>query len=79
VAIEETFGNQPALIREGGTLPIMAHFKKYLTDNILIIGLARPDSGAHGPNEYLHLVDFYQGIEMTCILFEQLAQKLKRG
>ncbi len=75
-AIEKTFGNKPAFIREGGTLPIMAHFKKFITDNILILGLARPDSGAHGPNEYLHLDDFETGIEMACVLYEELAMKL---
>lgn len=75
-AIEKAFGARPAFIREGGTLPIMAHFKEYLTENILIIGLTRPDSGAHGPNEYFHLDDFGRGIEMCCVLFEQLAERL---
>ncbi|MFA5865959.1 MAG: M20/M25/M40 family metallo-hydrolase [Phycisphaerae bacterium] len=77
VAIEKTFGYKPVHIREGGTLPILSHFRKMLTDNILIIGLARPDSAAHGPNEYFHLDDFDRGVEMTCVLFDLLADKLK--
>ena len=77
-AIEQAFGTKPALVREGGTLPIMSHFQKYLTDNILILGLTRPDSAAHGPNEYFHLDDFERGIEMSCLLFEQLAKKISR-
>jgi len=79
IAIEQSFGSSPSFTREGGTLPIMAHFKKFITDNILIIGLARPDSGAHGPNEYIHLDDYNRGIEMTCILFEQLGSVLKKA
>jgi acetylornithine deacetylase/succinyl-diaminopimelate desuccinylase-like protein len=79
IAIEKGFGNKPAFIREGGTLPIMAHFKKFITDNILVLGLARPDSGAHGPNEYLNLDDFEHGIEMTCTLYDQLAEKLLKN
>jgi len=77
-AIAQTFGNKPAMVREGGTLPIMSHFKKFITENILIVGLARPDSGAHGPNEYINLDDFNRGIEMTCVLFDRLAETLKR-
>jgi acetylornithine deacetylase/succinyl-diaminopimelate desuccinylase-like protein len=75
-AIEKAFGNRPAFIREGGSIPIMEHFKKFINENILILGLGRPDSGAHGPNEYMHLDDFEKGIEMACALYEELADNL---
>jgi acetylornithine deacetylase/succinyl-diaminopimelate desuccinylase-like protein len=74
--IETVFGQKPLLIREGGTLPIMTHFQKYLSDTILNLGIARNDCRAHGPNEYLNLDDYYRGIEMACLLFDSLERTL---
>lgn len=69
-AIRHAFGQPPALLREGGTLPILASFKQHLTESILPIGFSRPDCSAHGPNEYFHLDDFRRGICALCRLLD---------
>jgi len=74
--IRDAFGTAPALVREGGTIPILPFFKDKLTSTILAMGFARPDSAAHGPNEYFHIDDFRRGICAICSLFGELTRHL---
>jgi acetylornithine deacetylase/succinyl-diaminopimelate desuccinylase-like protein len=60
-ALAAGFGRQPALIREGGTLPILPVFKEMLGVDCLLLGYCRPDCNAHGPNEFFHIEDFVAG------------------
>jgi len=73
-AIQKAFGTQPVLVREGGTLPILPVFHEQLGCHCLLIGLAMPDSNAHGPNEFFRLVDFYRGMEMAAYLFDEMSK-----
>ena len=50
-ALERTFGSEPRLIREGGSIPIIQSFKDLLDVDTLMLGLALPDCQAHAPNE----------------------------
>jgi len=73
-ACVESFGIGPAMLREGGTLPILPFFKKQLTENILVLGFTRPDCSAHGPDEYFHIDDFQRGIKTACLLYQYLGE-----
>ena len=73
-AVKEVFGTEPALIREGGTIPIMALFKKVLGSESILIGFADPFCNLHGPNEFFHLEDFQNGIRTSAALFDELAR-----
>lgn len=42
---------EPAVIREGGSIPIVSDFKKILRADSLLLGLALPDCQIHSPNE----------------------------
>ena len=44
-------GQKVALIREGGTIPIVAHFKSILGADTLLLGFCLADCNAHSPNE----------------------------
>ncbi len=68
--LEKHFTVRPAVIREGGTIPILMHFKKHITDNILLLGLTRPDSAPHGQNEYFHIEDLEKSITFFIELIE---------
>jgi acetylornithine deacetylase/succinyl-diaminopimelate desuccinylase-like protein len=55
-ASEELFGNAPAMMGEGGTIPFMADLRTRFKDaQFLISGVLGPDSNGHGPNEMLEL------------------------
>lgn len=72
-ALEETFRVQPLYIREGGSIPIVSHFKEVLGVDTLLVGFALPDARAHSPNENLHLPTFWKGIESLARLYHLLA------
>lgn len=65
-ALKESYGREPVMIREGGTLPILALLKKVLGADSLMLGFAYPDCNVHSPNEFFHVSDFERGTR--CIL-----------
>jgi cysteinylglycine-S-conjugate dipeptidase len=59
VAFTQAWGVEPALIGQGGSIPMVADFGKAFPDaTILITAVGDPDSRAHGADESLHLGDF---------------------
>jgi acetylornithine deacetylase/succinyl-diaminopimelate desuccinylase-like protein len=62
-----------ALIREGGSIPIINTFKRVLGLDTLLLGLALPDCAAHGPNENFPIENFEAGIRLNRALLEELA------
>jgi acetylornithine deacetylase/succinyl-diaminopimelate desuccinylase-like protein len=72
-ALEQTFGKTPALIREGGSIPIVQSFKDVLDADTLLLGLALPDCRAHAPNENFSLTNFEAGILLNQNLLRSLA------
>lgn len=63
-----------ALIREGGSIPIVADFKEVLGVDTLLLGLALPDCRAHSPNENFPLENLAGGIELNKVLLKELAK-----
>ena len=74
-ALETTFaGAEVALIREGGSIPIVQTFKDVLGVETLLLGLALPDCRAHSPNENFPLENFHAGATMSRNLLKELAK-----
>ena len=73
-ALRATFpGVEPALIREGGSIPIVQAFREVLGVDTLLLGLALPDCRAHSPNENFPLENFRAGIRLNQALLRELA------
>jgi len=72
-AVEEGFGVKPVLIREGGSIPIVAQMVDALDCDVLLIGWGLDDDGAHSPNEKFCLADFYRGLRASSRLWQHLA------
>lgn len=73
-ALETTFGKPTALIREGGSIPIVQSFRSILGAETLLLGLALPDCQAHAPNENFPLENYEAGILLNQHLLEALAK-----
>jgi len=71
-ALEKAFGRKPVFVREGGSLPILADFKRHLRGEIILVGLGLPDDNWHSPNEKMDLNNFYRGIAMSAELLREL-------
>jgi acetylornithine deacetylase/succinyl-diaminopimelate desuccinylase-like protein len=72
-AFERVVGVRPALIRSGGTLPIVPALADKGIPTI-ISGFALPDSNIHSPNERLLARYIPLGIATAQALFEELAK-----
>ncbi len=73
-ALKSAFGNEPILMREGGSIPIVNEFKQILGVDVLLLGLALPDDNAHSPNEKFDLDCFAKGQLMAAYLWQELAK-----
>lgn len=72
-ALRNAFGKDPALIREGGSIPIVSDFRAILGAETLLLGLALPGCRAHSPNENFPLENLDAGMRMNKAVLEQLA------
>jgi len=73
-ALKSAFGAEPVVMREGGSIPIVNQFKKYLNADTLLLGLALPDDNAHSPNEKFDLDMFAKGQLMSAQLWQELGR-----
>jgi len=73
-ALEQVFGKKPALMREGGSIPILAEFQRILGRSALLLALASPDCRAHAPDENFPVENFLLGIRLNKALLRELAK-----
>ena len=73
-ALERVFGRKPALMREGGSIPIVTTFKKVLGADSLLLALAAPDCRAHSPNENFPLANFFAGMRLNQAIIEEIGR-----
>src|SRR5215472_5697901 len=72
-ALKKAFNKDPALIREGGSIPIVSDFRNILGVETLLLGLALANCRAHSPNENFPLENLEAGILMNQAVLQELA------
>jgi acetylornithine deacetylase/succinyl-diaminopimelate desuccinylase-like protein len=75
-ALAGAFGAEPLLLRDGGSIPILATLKEILAVDSYLLGLANPDSRIHSPDENMLIENFLGGIRMNRILLQELARDI---
>jgi acetylornithine deacetylase/succinyl-diaminopimelate desuccinylase-like protein len=83
-AVEEAsrraFGQPPAYMGEGGTIPFMAMLgEKFPGAQFLITGVLGPHSNAHGPNEFLDLATARRLTQVVAEVLAAHAEAARRG
>ena len=73
-ALRKAFNHDVALIREGGSIPIVSQFRGILGIETLLMGLALADCRAHSPNENFPLENFEGGIRLNKAVLQELAR-----
>lgn len=73
-AIKKGFGKEPVFMKEGGSIPIVADFKKDLGLDTLLIGFGQNDDNIHSPNERFRVRDFENGCRTAAALPGELAK-----
>ena len=73
-AQEDVWGKPPVLIREGGSIPVVATFAKVLRVPVLLVGFGLPDDRLHSPNEKFNISHFYNGIRTAVRLLDRVGE-----
>lgn len=71
-AIESAFGKAPVMIREGGSIPVVATFKRILGADTLLLGWGQDTDNLHSPDEHFSLADFHKGTLASAALWAEL-------
>ena len=72
-ALRKAFDREVALIREGGSIPIVSDFRAILGAESLLCGLALPGCRAHSPNENFPLENLEGGIRLNKAILQEIA------
>lgn len=74
-AYEKAWGRPLCQIGIGGSIPFVALFgRKYAHLPLILNGVMDPKTGAHGPNESLHLGVFERTIDANIYLYDELSR-----
>jgi acetylornithine deacetylase/succinyl-diaminopimelate desuccinylase-like protein len=76
-ALETAFGKKPLPQRGGGSIPIVAMFKRVFNCSSILMGFGLDSDDIHSPNEHYGVFNFYKGIE-TIPYFYQFYAEMKK-
>jgi acetylornithine deacetylase/succinyl-diaminopimelate desuccinylase-like protein len=74
-AFEEVFGKTPIPTRDGGSIPIVALFKKELGLDTVLMGFGFDSDAIHSPNEHYGVKNFMLGVETIVAFYKHYAKK----
>ena len=74
-AFEEVWGKAPIPTRDGGSIPIVALFKKELGLDTVLLGFGLDTDALHSPNEHYGIKNFLIGIETIVAFYKHYTQK----
>ena len=73
-ALSRAWSKPVAMIREGGSIPVMATFQgTHSGVPAILMGFGLDDDNVHAPNEKFSLTSFYGGTRSVAYLYEELA------
>ena len=73
-ALGRAWTKRPALIREGGSIPVMATFAKTHGLPCVLMGFGLHDDQLHAPNEKFSLTSFHGGTRSCAYLYEEVGK-----
>jgi len=76
-ACEATFGRKPIPKREGGSIPIVAMFKRELGLDSLLLGFGLDSDAIHSPNEHYGIFNYFKGIETIPYFYQYYVEMSK--
>ena len=73
-AVEAVTGGEPALVREGATIPVVADFKRVLGLDTILLGFGLNSDHIHSPDEHFALRRFHLGRRTYIRALDELAR-----
>lgn len=76
-AMEQTYGKKPIPTRGGGSIPIVALFKKELGLDSILFGFGLDSDALHSPNEHYGIFNYLKGIETIPLFYKYYTASIK--
>ncbi len=76
-ALKDEWGRKPVIGGEGGSIPVVGAFARYLGADSLLVGFSRANDAVHSPNEKYDLDCFQRGARSWARLIAGLAEGAK--
>ena len=76
-AFKEVWNKEPVPTYDGGSIPIVALFKKELGLDSILMGFGLDEDAIHSPNESYGLFNFYKGIETITSFYKNFSANEK--
>jgi acetylornithine deacetylase/succinyl-diaminopimelate desuccinylase-like protein len=73
-AFKEVWGKEPIPTRDGGSIPIVALFKKELGLDTVLMGFGLDTDALHSPNEHYGIKNFLIGIETIVAFYKHFGK-----
>ncbi len=73
-ALRAAYGARPALLRSGGSIPLVGQLHRRLGAPVVLMGFGLPSDAIHGPDERLDLAQFFRGVETMIRFYAELAR-----
>ena len=70
----EIWGKDPVPTYDGGSIPIVALFKKELNLDSILMGFGLDEDAIHSPNESFGLFNFFKGIETITSFYKNYSK-----
>jgi acetylornithine deacetylase/succinyl-diaminopimelate desuccinylase-like protein len=71
--MQTSFGKKPIPTRSGGSIPIVALFKKELGLDSVMLGFGLNSDNIHSPNEHYGIFNYLKGIETITLFYQNYA------
>ncbi|WP_216318614.1 dipeptidase [Deinococcus aestuarii] len=73
-ALQRVYGKPAAFARTGGSIPIVADFRRLLGAPVLLVDFGLNEDAPHSPNESFALEDYHNGILTSAYLLQELGE-----
>lgn len=78
-AYEKAWGRAPLRVGLGGSIPFVALFgRRFASLPLVLNGVIDPETGAHGPNESMHVGVYTKTIKANVHLYDELGRALAK-
>ncbi len=78
-AYEQSFGQKPYPVRDGGSIPIVALFEQHLGSKTVLMGFGLDSDAIHSPNEHFGVFNFLKGIETIAYFYDHFARLFEQN